>query len=200
MLVVALTGGIGSGKTTASQLFEKLGTPVIDADEIARLVVQPGQPALTEVIKQFGPPVLTVDGLLDRAKLRQIIFNDAEKKRLLEAILHPRIREEMSRSLSKLSAPYCIVVIPLLVESNQLEIANRILVIDTPEALQLSRVTQRDHQTTSEVSAIITSQATRDARLAIADDIILNDGDLKKLQQQVESHHQKYRSLSKIYS
>jgi len=200
MLVVALTGGIGSGKTTASQLFEKLGTPVIDADEIARLVVQPGQPALTEVIKQFGPSVLTAEGTLDRATLRQVIFNDAEKKRLLEAILHPRIREEMSRRLSKLSAPYCIVVIPLLVESNQMEIANRILVIDTPEALQLSRVTQRDHQTASEVSAIITAQATRDARLAVADDIILNDGDLKKLQQQVEFHHQKYRSLSKTIS
>lgn len=200
MLVVALTGGIGSGKTTASQLFEKLGTPVIDADEIARLVVQPGQPALTEVIKQFGPSILTAEGLLDRTKLRQIIFNDAEKKRLLEAILHPRIREEMTRRLSKLSAPYCIVVIPLLVESNQMEIADRILVIDTPEALQLSRVTQRDHQTASEVSAIITAQATRDARLAVADDIILNDGDLKKLQQQVESHHQKYSSLSKTFS
>ncbi len=197
MLVVALTGGIGSGKTTACQLFKKLGTPIIDADEIARLLVQPGQPALNEIVKQFGQSILTAEGTLNRAKLRQIIFSDVDNKTWLESILHPRIRQEMARRINELNAPYCIVAIPLLVETNQMEIADRILVIDAPETEQLKRVTLRDNQSQAEIAEIISSQATPTARLAVADDIIHNDGDLERLQQQVESHHQKYLSLGK---
>jgi len=196
MLVVALTGGIGSGKTTACSLFETLGTPIIDADIIARSLVEPGEPALDEIMQQFGKLVLTSEGALDRAKLRQLIFNDAEKKSLLESILHPRIRQEMVRRISELTTPYCIIAIPLLVESGQMEIADRILVIDAPESEQLKRVIQRDEQTKAQVEAIISSQASRAARQAVADDIIHNDGDLIRLQTQVEVLHQKYLSIA----
>ena len=196
MLVVALTGGIGSGKTTVSQLFESLGTPIIDTDIIARQLVTPGKPALIEISTQFGQEVLSTDGTLNRAILRQVIFQDIEKKRLLESILHPLIRQEMTRQIAALSTTYCIVVIPLLVESKQMEIADRILVIDTPESTQLARVSTRDNQTEKEVTAVISAQASRDARLSIADDVIHNDGSLDKLKQQVESLHQKYLSAS----
>jgi len=196
MLVVALTGGIGSGKTTVSQLFESLGTPIIDTDIIARQLVTPGKPALIEISTQFGQEVLSTDGTLNRAILRQVIFQDIEKKRLLESILHPLIRQEMTRQIAALSTTYCIVVIPLLVESKQMEIADRILVIDTPESTQLARVSARDNQTEKEVTAVISAQASRDARLSIADDVIHNDGSLDKLKQQVESLHQKYLSAS----
>ena len=196
MLVVALTGGIGSGKTTACHLFKTLGTPIIDADIIARSLVERGEPALDEIMQQFGKLVLTSEGALDRAKLRQLIFNDAEKKSLLESILHPRIRQEMVRRISELTTPYCIIAIPLLVESGQMEIADRILVIDAPESEQLKRVIQRDEQTKAQVEAIISSQASRAARQAVADDIIHNDGDLIRLQTQVEVLHQKYLSIA----
>ncbi len=196
MLVVALTGGIGSGKSTVSQLFEALGTPVIDTDIIARQLVTPGSTALDEIINQFGPTILSTDGSLDRAKLRQIIFQNAEKKAQLESILHPLIRKEVARQISTLTAPYCIVAIPLLIESNQEEIANRILVVDTPESAQLARVTRRDNQTENEVSAIISAQASRDERLAAANEVIHNDGSLEELKQQVAVLHQKYLGYS----
>jgi len=192
MLVVALTGGIGSGKTTVSQLFEAFGTPVVDTDIIARQLVAPGEPALNDIAKQFGHTVFSSDGSLDRAKLRQTIFQNGEKKAQLESILHPLIRKEVARQIAALTAPYCIVAIPLLVESGQTDIADRVLVVDTPEAAQLTRVMLRDNQTEKEITAIISSQASRDARLAIADDIIHNHSSLKALKQQVETLHRKY--------
>ncbi|HED40095.1 MAG TPA: dephospho-CoA kinase [Chromatiales bacterium] len=197
MLVVALTGGIGSGKTTACRLFETLGTPIIDADLIARSLVEPGEPALDEITQQFGSSVLTTKGTLDRKRVRQLIFSDREKRHLLESILHPRIRREMVRRIAELTTPYCIVAIPLLVESGQIEIADRVLVIDTTESEQLQRVIERDEQTEEAVAAIISSQASRAARLALADDIIDNSGDIGHLQAQVESYHQKYLSIAK---
>lgn len=197
MLVVALTGGIGSGKTTACRLFETLGTPIIDADLIARSLVEPGEPALDEITQQFGSSVLTTKGTLDRKRVRQLIFSDREKRHLLESILHPRIRREMVRRIAELTTPYCIVAIPLLVESGQMEIADRVLVIDTTESEQLQRVIERDEQTEEAVAAIISSQASRAARLALADDIIDNSGDIGHLQAQVESYHQKYLSIAK---
>jgi len=197
MLVVALTGGIGSGKTTACRLFETLGTPIIDADLIARSLVEPGKPALDEITQQFGSSVLTTKGTLDRKRVRQLIFSDREKRHLLESILHPRIRREMVRRIAELTTPYCIVAIPLLVESGQMEIADRVLVIDTTESEQLQRVIERDEQAKEAVAAIISSQASRAARLALADDIIDNSGDIGHLQAQVESYHQKYLSIAK---
>ena len=197
MLVVALTGGIGSGKTTACRLFETLGTPIIDADLIARSLVEPGEPALDEITQQFGSAVLTTEGTLDRKRVRQLIFSDREKRHLLESILHPRIRREMVRRIAELTTPYCIVAIPLLVESGQMVIADRVLVIDTTESEQLQRVVERDEQTEEAVAAIISSQASRAARLALADDIIDNSGDIGHLQAQVESYHQKYLSIAK---
>ncbi len=197
MLVVALTGGIGSGKTTACRLFETLGTPIIDADLIARSLVEPGEPALDEITQQFGGAVLTTKGTLDRKRVRQLIFSDREKRHLLESILHPRIRREMVRRIAELTTPYCIVAIPLLVESGQMEIVDRVLVIDTTESEQLQRVVERDEQTEEAVAAIISSQASRAARLALADDIIDNSGDIGHLQAQVESYHQKYLSIAK---
>ncbi len=197
MLVVALTGGIGSGKTTACRLFETLGSPIIDADLIARSLVEPGEPALDEITQQFGSAVLTTKGSLDRKRLRQLIFSDSKKKQLLESILHPRIRREMVRRIAELTTPYCIVAIPLLVESSQMEIADRILVIDTTEDEQRQRVIERDEQTEEAVAAIISSQASRAARLALADDIIDNSGDIRHLRAQVETYHQKYLSIAK---
>ncbi len=192
MLVVALTGGIGSGKTTVSQLFEAFGIPVVDTDIIARQLVAPGEVALKAIINQFGSAILSADRSLNRTKLRQIIFQNAEKKAQLESILHPLIRQEVARQISALIAPYCIVAIPLLIENNQQGIANRTLVVDTPESAQLARVTLRDNQTENEVSAIISAQASRDERLAAADEVIHNDGSLAELKQQVAVLHQKY--------
>lgn len=192
MLVVALTGGIGSGKSTACRYFEQLGVPVIDADLIARKLVQPGEAALDEIAQQLGSSLLTSEGELDRAQLRQIVFSDPDKKKLLESILHPRVRSEMKRRIETLTAPYCIVAIPLLVETGQLEIADRILVIDSDEAEQIKRATKRDNQPEEAVRLIISAQADRPERLAVADDIILNDGDLQNLRQQVQKLHDQY--------
>ncbi len=192
MLVVALTGGIGSGKTTVSQLFEAFGIPVIDTDIISRQLVAPGEVTLEAIINQFGPSVLSADRSLNRTKLRQIIFQNTEKKAQLESILHPLIRKEVARQISKLTAPYCIVVIPLLIESNQEKIADRILVVDTSEFAQLARVTLRDNQTENEVAAIISAQVSPNKRLAAADEVIHNNGSLKELKQQVAILHQKY--------
>jgi len=196
MLVVALTGGIGSGKTTVSQLFEALGCPVVDTDIIARQLVAPGKAALIEITNQFGEAILNPDGTLDRAQLRQTIFQNPDKKRLLESILHPLIRQEMMRQIAALTTPYCIAVIPLLVESGQMEFADRILVVDATESSQLARVSQRDNQTENEIAAIIASQASRDARLAVANDVIHNSSTLDELKQQVAALHQKYLTIT----
>jgi len=196
MLVVALTGGIGSGKTTVSQLFEALGIPVVDTDIIARQLVAPGESTLSEITRQFGETILNPDDTLNRAQLRQTIFQNPDKKRLLESILHPLIRKEMMHQISALTTPYCIVVIPLLVESGQMEFADRILVVDATEAAQLARVSQRDNQTENEIAAIVASQASRDARLAIANDVIHNNSTLDELKQQVVTLHQKYLAIT----
>ena len=196
MLVVALTGGIGSGKTTVSQLFEALGAPIVDTDIIARQLVAPGESTLNEIARQFGETILNPDGTLNRAQLRQTIFQNPDKKRLLESILHPLIRAEMMHQIAALTSPYCIVVIPLLVESGQMEFADRILVVDTTEAAQLARVSQRDNQTENEIAAIVASQASRDARLAVANDVIHNNSTLDELKQQVATLHQKYLTIS----
>jgi dephospho-CoA kinase len=196
MLIVGLTGGIGSGKSTVSRCFSELGVPVVDADEIAREVVAPGQPALEEIGHAFGPSVMDDQGRLRRDRLRRLVFSDPAQRRRLEHILHPRIRQVMARRLARLSAPYCIVSIPLLVETDQRDMVHRVLVIDAPEALQYERIRRRDGASDADIAAIIATQAGREQRLAAADDVIVNDGDVDKLKQAVRHLHQHYSELT----
>ncbi len=195
MLAIGLTGGIGSGKTQVSNHFARLGAPVIDTDIIAREQVAPGQPALADIAAGFGPNILTPAGHLDRRALRQLIFDQPEKRRQLEGILHPRIREEVKKHLAVINAPWGIIVIPLLQESRQQNLVQRILLVDAPPELQLSRTMLRDNSGAAEVRKIMASQASRQSRLELADDIIVNDNSLEQLQQQVEKMYQFYNQL-----
>ena len=193
MLKVGLTGGIGSGKSTVAACFADLGVPVIDADAIARELVIPGMPALQEIAESFGPDIVAQDGTLKRAQLRSLIFRDAVQRGRLEAILHPLILREMEARAAKLTAPYCILGIPLLLETQQGQRVDRILVVDTPHYLQYRRVMERDHSSTGEVAAILRAQIGFRERLARADDIVTNDRDLTHLQGQVDELHQCYQ-------
>ena len=197
MLVIGLTGGIGSGKSTVADIFAELGIPIIDMDRIARQIVAPGQPALQQIIHTFGENLIDADGQLNRQLLSTIIFDSAEKRHQLEAILHPIIRQETERQLAELKAAYCIVVIPLLLESDQRALVDRILVVDTPESLQISRTMRRDGISASQVEKILASQVDRKSRLSAADDIINNAGGLDDLRQQVNNLDHQYRTLSK---
>lgn len=196
MLVVGLTGGIGSGKTTVANLFAELGVPIIDTDLIARQLVEPGKPALAAIVRQFGDDILQANGELDRSRLADITFQDQAQRLRLEAILHPAIRQEMLRQLADLQTAYTIVVIPLLVETGQSQGLDRVLLVDCPEAEQIARVTKRDARPVQQIQAIMQSQATRQQRQAIADDVILNAGTLDDLRQQVKQLDHKYRALS----
>ena len=196
MLVIGLTGGIGSGKSTVANLFAEIGVTVIDADVIARELVEPGMPALVAIEDEFGPNILDDDGRLDRQHLRQIIFSNPVARRRLEAILHPLIRAEMNNRLTTVTGPYCIVVIPLLFEVGQTDMMDRILVVDCPEQLQIERIKTRDNMPEEQIRAIIRSQATRDERLDQADDIIVNDSGQDRLKQRVVELHRKYLELA----
>lgn len=192
MLVVGLTGGIGSGKSTVAGFFSQLGVPVVDADAIAREVTAPGQPALAEIARSFGGEVLDEQGRLRRDRLRRIVFADAHRRGELEHILHPRIRNLMRRRLARIDAPYSVAVIPLLVETGQRDLVQRVLVVDSPPDLQYERIRRRDGMDDAEIGAIIHSQASREGRLAAADDVILNDGDLDTLKRRVIELHAVY--------
>ena len=196
MLKIGLTGGIGSGKSTACKYFSELGVPVIDADVIARELTQAGQPALSSITQIFGADILNVQGELDRTLLRQQVFAHPEQRQQLEAILHPLIKQTIAARLTHLNAPYVIIAVPLLIESQWTDLVDRVLVIDTPIELQIQRSTQRDANNEGQVRAIIRSQADRHTRNAAADDIILNDSDLAKLHDQVEQLHRRYRKLA----
>ena len=195
-LVVGLTGGIGSGKSTVSAIFESLGIPVIDADQLAHQLVEPGQPALEEIRNIFGEACIRYDGRLDRAFIRQRVFsNDIEKQRL-EAILHPVIRSRILTWIAAMDSPYCIVVIPLLLEAGQTDLVDRILVVDTTKNEQLKRVAARDKLTQNVTLAIMNTQADRETRLAAADDIIENSSDRASLESQVKALHSYYLEIS----
>lgn len=195
-LVIGLTGGIGSGKSTVADGFAALGIPVIDADLLARELVEPGQAALREIMAAFGADCIGTDGRLDRDYIRRQIYADSMRKRQLEAILHPKIRQRIRDLLAGISTPYCIVVIPLLLETGQTDLVDRILVVDTPEKEQLKRVAARDGLTHNAVMAIMAAQTDRNTRLNAADDIIHNDTDMDSLNGRIQELHQLYMELS----
>jgi dephospho-CoA kinase len=194
-LVVGLTGGIGSGKSAVAERFAALGVPVIDADLIARELVRPGSPALGQLARRFGPRVLR-SGELDRAYLRELVFRDPGQRQRLEAVLHPLIRQEIQLRIAACGAPYCIVVIPLLFETGQTDLVDRVLVVDAPAEVQVQRTRDRDGVSADQVRAILAAQVDRDARLRQADDILVNDGALEGLDQQVARLHTKYLNLA----
>ena len=195
-LVVGLTGGIGSGKTTVANGFSALGVPVIDTDQLSRELVEPGQPALDEIISTFGTEATTADGHLDRNYMRQLIFTDSTRKSQLEAILHPRIRQRIRTLLADIRSPYCVVVIPLLLETRQTDLVDRVLVVDSPENEQLTRVAARDSLSDNVINAIINSQADRNTRLAAADDIIVNDRGMSELTGNIQKLHRRYMDIT----
>jgi dephospho-CoA kinase len=196
MLVVGLTGGIGSGKSTVARLFEAKGVPVIDADQIARDLVQPGQPALNEIRQAFGDVIDAGTGCLDRRHLAERVFADPAARRRLESILHPRIRRIMQHRVARLQSPYAILVIPLLLEAGQTDLVDRVLVVDLPEAEQLRRVEQRDQRDEAQIRAIMANQVPRLQRLQAADDIIDNAGGMDELRRQTNRLHRCYLELA----
>jgi dephospho-CoA kinase len=191
MLIIGLTGGVASGKTTASNYLQSLGAHVIDADIIARELVEPGQPALQQIIDLFGEGIIT-DGHLDRSRLRNIVFADEDARHRLEAILHPRIATEMQRRIRTVTAPYCVLVIPLLVETEQTDMLDRVLVIDCDEDRQIQRLRQRDGLDDRTITALLGAQATRTQRLAVADDVISNNTDIDDFKRRLRQLHQHY--------
>ena len=196
MMIIGLTGGIGSGKSTVADIFAQLGVPIIDTDIIAREIVEIGKPAYHAIIDKFGTEILTASKELDRAALKQRIVNNDHQRIILEAILHPRIFENVETQLQKLNSYYCIVVIPLLVERDHYaNILDRILVIDTPESEQIRRVSQRDKMDKSTIEKLIRIQANRNKRLAAADDVIINDKGLDELHAATLQMHDKYMNL-----
>ncbi|WP_454254519.1 dephospho-CoA kinase [Pseudomonas sp. Marseille-Q8238] len=194
--ILGLTGGIGSGKSAAAQHFIDLGVHLVDADHAARWVVEPGRPALERIVEHFGPQVLQADGHLNRAALRQLIFEDAEQRHWLESLLHPLIGNEIRDYLAKATSPYAILVSPLLIESGQKQMTQRVLVVDAPEHLQVQRTMQRDQSPEEQVRAILKVQASREERLRHADDVLLNDRDAAWLRSEVERLHRFYLTLS----
>ena len=194
-LIVGLTGGIGSGKSAASDIFENLGIQVIDTDKISHLLTSVNSDCLSAITNIFGSDIVE-KGQLNRKKLRKIIFGDDLARKKLENILHPRIRQKVEEALSEAKESYVIVVVPLLVEKKKYEFINRILVIDCDEQIQINRVKKRNNLNNEEVTDIMRTQATRQERLAMADDIIHNNGDLSLLMKQVTLLNEKYIHMS----
>jgi dephospho-CoA kinase len=194
--VVILTGGIASGKTAVSDAFGRKGVVIVDTDVIARSLVEPGQPALQKIVASFGQAILEPGGHLNRSLMRELIFADPEKKALLESILHPAIREESRRQLHAASSPYSICVIPLLAESAGSFRGDRVLLIDVDEDTQTRRVMARDGISRNQAAAILAAQATREERQAIANDVIVNEGDLADLEHAVDALHLQYLELA----
>jgi dephospho-CoA kinase len=195
-LRIGLTGGIASGKSAVADAFARRGVPVVDTDVIAREVVEPGRPALAAVVAAFGAEVLGPDGRLDRRSLRRRVFSAPELRRRLESILHPAIRAEMQRQAGATAGPYVVIAIPLLVENGLQSQVDRVLVVDCPPEVQLARLLARDGETPEGARAILAAQATRDERLAAADDVLVNDGSLADLDARVDALHRRYAALA----
>ena len=196
--IVALSGGIASGKSTIAHLFAQLGVPIIDADIIARQVVEVGTPALEQITKHFSQEILLENGELDRSQLREIIFNNDHERLWLNNLLHPIIAQETQKQFAQQTKPYVIWVVPLLIENNLHQLADRVLMIDIPEALQLERLINRDRISESLAKKMIATQVCLTDRLAFADDIIVNDGDLVSLKIQVDNLHKQYLHNLKV--
>ena len=194
-MIIGLTGGIGSGKTAVSDSFEALGIDVVDADLASRVVVQKGKPCLLKIAQHFGEDILTKEAELDRAKLREIIFKSEEEKNWLESLLHPAIANQIQDELNASKSPYTILVSPLLLETNQKDFCSKVLAVDVPVETQVERTLKRDGVSKAQVQAIINSQISRNDRLNLADEVIVNDGTLEDLEIAVKILHEKFLSL-----
>lgn len=196
MYVVGLTGGIGSGKSTVAQHFKQLGIDVIDADDAARKVVEKDSPALNRIADHFGVEILNIDGTLNRAALRSQIFNNPQERQWLESLLHPLIRIWIQQALSNTTGPYTILETPLLLETDQHRLVDRILVVDVPEKLQMIRASDRDNTNEEQIHAIINAQLPRKERLAKGDDILDNSSSIEHIEHQATKLHYKYLQLA----
>lgn len=197
---VGLTGGVATGKSTVSQLFSELGATIIDADVIARQLLEKDTDCYKQVIQLFGNTITFADGEINRALLRELVFSDTTAKHQLEKILHPEVRKQMLAAAEKCETAYCIFVVPLLVEADMLDLVDRILVIDIPEVTQLERLIKRDKLTKSQAQNILNNQATRQQRMQVANDLIDNQNDINLLKDKVEQLHHFYRELALKYN
>ena len=193
-MIVGLTGGIGSGKTAVSDLFQDLGITIVDADLASRVVVEKGREELNKIAEHFGEDILTSSGELDRAKLREVIFKSEEEKLWLESLLHPAIVSQIQKELDSSNSPYTILVSPLLLETDQKFFCSIVLVVDVPVETQIERTRQRDNVSEEQIESIIASQIDRDSRLEQADEVILNDGSIQDLESKVQELHKKFLS------
>jgi dephospho-CoA kinase len=193
---VGLTGGIASGKSTVAKFFAALGVPIIDTDQVAREVVEPGQPPLERLVERFGRSILTPDGHLDRPKLREIVFSDPKARADLETLTHPAIGTAVEAWSAAAGGPYQILILPLLVEKSLASHLDRVLVVDCNEELQIRRLQARDGSTVEQARAILNAQASRAARLKAAHDVIQNEGDLSAVRDQVSALHARYLELA----
>ena len=194
--VLGITGGIGSGKTAVSDRFGALGVTVVDADVASRVVVEPGRPALAEIAEHFGAEAINNDGTLNRAELRKRVFADPEERKWLEQLTHPLINQYLLEELANAESAYAILVSPLLAETGQSRFCQRIVVVDVPIELQVERTMSRDDNDEAQVHAIIAAQASREERLKLADDVIVNDQDLEYLDAEVARLHQSYLEMA----
>ncbi len=195
MLIIGLTGGIGSGKSVASDKFKSLGITVVDADVASRTVVEPGKPALKEIEDHFGSGIITAEGKLDRNNLREIIATDPEERKWLESVLHPKIGEQITKEISESTSVYTLFVAPLLLETNSQEMCSRVVVVDVPKDVQIRRTAKRDKVSPNQVEQMVAAQMEREKRLEKADDVLLNSGTIEDLEKQVEELHKKYMQM-----
>ena len=196
VLTVALTGGIGSGKTSIASIFKSLGVPIIDSDTISKEIILPGKPCFKDIVNEFGEEILTNKGTIDRYKLRDIIFNNDKARIKLENIIHPVVFKNIDTEISLINYPYCLVIIPLLIETKSTERFDRILVIDALESLQFERIVKRDDISPILIKKIIKTQAKRKERLRYANDIIVNNDTIMNLNKSINTLHKKYLGLS----
>ena len=196
MLIIGLTGGIGSGKSVASDKFKSLGITVVDADVASRTVVEPGKPALKEIEDHFSSGIITAEGKLDRNKLREIIATDPEERKWLESVLHPKIGEQITKEISESTSVYTLFVAPLLLETNSQERCARVVVVDVPKEVQILRTAKRDKVSPNQVEQMVAVQMEREKRLKKADDVLLNSGTIEDLEKQVEELHKKYIKMA----